>query len=212
MTAGLELLQWALILGIGAFGVGLLYLIIDLQRRLGPDSGALVPSDGLAIGAEVPDFKVEDRRSGEPVRMADYAGQRVIVAFLSPGCRPCRELVPDLNRFAQRHGDTPVVVVAMDGVGADYERELSERITVVGDARKELQRAFEVNRTPLVYLVDEERRVANRTVSNSLVDLEDTLDGFGRRQGNAAWVPEATPGRASRDGDSDARADSGSDT
>jgi hypothetical protein len=31
--------------------------------------------------------------------------------------------------------------------------------------------------------------VANKTISNSLMDLEATIEGLGRPQGSAAWVP-----------------------
>lgn len=209
MTVWLEVLQWTSIVVLGVFVAGLLYLNTDLQRRLGPDSGALIPKDGLAIGDDAPDFTAENKRTRQRVSLSDYGGQRVVVAFLSPACRPCRELVPNLNRFASDQRDTPVVVVAMDGTGADYASELSERIVVVGDAGKEIQRAFAVDRTPLVYLLDEERRVANRTVSNSLIDLEDTLNGLGRQQGNAAWVPEVGPGHVSQDADAKTWADNG---
>ena len=132
-----------------------------------------------------------------------------MLAFLSPACRPCRELVPDLNRLARDQRDTPVVVVAMDGTGADYASELSKRVVVVGDAEKEIQEAYAVGRTPLVYLLDEDRTVVNRTVSNSLIDLEDTLDGLGRPQGNATWVPEAGTVGSSPDGEAEKRAEVG---
>ena len=209
MIFWLEVLQWAAIVVIGILVAGLLYLVTDLQRRLGPDFGAMVPNDGLAVGAAAPDFTAEDKRTGRRVSLSDYVGQRVVVAFLSPACQPCRELVPDLNRFVRDQRDTPVVVVAMEGAGADYARDLSKRIAVVGDAEKEIQQAFEVGRTPLVYLLDEERKVVNRTVSNSLINLEDTLDGLGRPQGSAAWVPEGARGEPSPDGEDETRAEVG---
>jgi hypothetical protein len=98
-------------------------------------------------------------------------------------------LVPDLNRLAREHEDTSVIVVELKGVGTDYAQELIERIAVVSDPDGALQRAYEVQRTPLVYVLDEERKVANRTVSNSFLNLHDTVAGVVRPQGSAAWVP-----------------------
>ena len=50
MIVWLEVLQRAAIVLIGILVVGVLYLVTDIQRRLGPDYGATVPKDGLPIG------------------------------------------------------------------------------------------------------------------------------------------------------------------
>lgn len=194
-----ELLQWAAIIGVAFMLAGVLYLLADIRRRLGPDYGAQVPNNGLAVGATAPDFSTHDRRTGRSMSLSDYHEQRMIVAFLSPRCEPCKALLPHLNRLATSRPDLPVVVVATDGAGVEYAREFSDCFAVVDDAKKEIQQAFEVAWTPLVYLLDEERRVVNRTISNSLIDREDTLDGKGRAQ-STAWVPtESIRGRPSTD-------------
>jgi thiol-disulfide isomerase/thioredoxin len=140
---------------LAVFIAGLLYTIIDHERRLGPDLGAVVPNDGLAVGATAPDFSGVDLRSGQPVHLADYAGRRTVVAFVAPNFPPCQELVMDLNRLARDRREIGVLVVAIDGAGVDYARKFSERMAVLGDVDRQIQRAFEVNRTPLVFLLDE---------------------------------------------------------
>jgi thiol-disulfide isomerase/thioredoxin len=186
-----EVLQWAVLLLILFMGVGLLIMVAHMQRRLGPDQGAPIPERGLAAGVLAPDFVAEDERTGQRVAVSDYVGRRLLVAFMSPGCAPCKELLPSLNRFARNRRDVPVIVVASEGAGAEYAREFAEPIAVVGDPDKAIERAYDVGWTPLVYLLDGERRVLNRTISNSLIDLEDTLDGKGRPQ-SAAWVATAS--------------------
>ncbi len=62
------------------------------------------------------------------------------------------------------------------------------------DEKKALQEAFQVRRTPLVYLINEAGQVAMRSVANDLIDLEDTLNGIGRRQGGAPWLPAGEQG------------------
>lgn len=198
-----EVLQWAVLLLLVFMVAGLLIMLADVQRRLGPDQGAPIPKSGLAVGALAPDFVAEDKRTGQRVAASDYVGRRLLVAFMSPGCEPCGELLPSLNRFARDRRDVPVIVVAADGTGAEYAREFAEPIAVIGDTNKAIERAYDVGWTPLVYLLDEERKVLNRTVSNSLIDLEDTLDGKGRPQ-SAAWVPTASvDGAASPNGEAE---------
>lgn len=92
----MEAAQWAAIMLIAVLASGVLYLVADLHRRLGPDQGAMVPNDGLTVGVAAPDFAAEDMRTGQPVHLSDFAGRRVVMAFVASNCPPCRKLVPDL--------------------------------------------------------------------------------------------------------------------
>ena len=189
-----EVLQWAVLLTVGAMMVGLVYLVADLNRRLGPDRGPLIPDDGLEIETVAPPLVALEKRTGQTVQLADHAGQMAVVAFLSSTCNPCVELVPHLNRLAKALPEVPFIVVTTDADGFDYSAELIEQVLVVGDPESELQKAYEVERTPLVYGIDAEGKVAMRSIANDLLDLEDTLDGIGWPQGGSPWVQvEETP-------------------
>ena len=184
-----EVLQWIAIMTVGVLASGILYLITDIQRRLGPDTGAPVPHDGLEKGLLAPPFTTMSKRDGRSVSLADFGQTQLMITFLSPKCRPCAELVPALNEVARKYRDVSVLVVATSGTGTDYGRELTKQVTVLDDPGGHIQQAYDVNRTPLTYILDEERKVANRTVSNTLLDLEDTLAGLGRPVGSSSWGP-----------------------
>ncbi len=184
-----EVAQWAVILLTAAMVAGLVYLTADIRRRLGPDQGPLVPNDGLDIGEQAPVIAGADARSGESRVWSPIPGQSAVVAFLSPTCAPCVDLVPHLNRLARSRRDVPVVVVVLPGKGADYGETLDALIAVLRDADGRAQRDYMVSRTPLVFAIAPGGFVAMRTVSNDLIGLEDTLDGFGEPQGNRPWVP-----------------------
>ena len=79
-----EVAQWVVILLTAAMVAGLVYLTADIRRRLGPDQGPLVPSDGLGIGEQAPTIEGTDTRSGEPRVWSPVPGQAAVVAFLSP--------------------------------------------------------------------------------------------------------------------------------
>ena len=194
MVAWLETAQWLVLLGMAVMGAGILYLLADINRRLGPDLGAVVPNDGLAIGSVAPAFEAPDLRTAQPVRLASHAGRPAVVAFLSPLCGACLDLVPHLNRLAEDRREVPIIVVALSGDGVDYRPVLSPGIALVGDDGGALQRGFDVRRTPLVFLVDVDGKVRMRTVSSNLVNLEDTLAAIGRPQGSARWVPDGAGG------------------
>jgi hypothetical protein len=184
-----EVGQWVLLLGVAALMTGVIYLLAGIQRRLGPEVGALIPNDGLPLGEPAPDLAGTDRRTGRAVDLTALRGRAAVVVFLSPSCKACIDMVPALNRLAETR-PAAVVVVAADGGGARYSEVLSRRVRLVGDADRALERAWAVRWTPMVYLVDAAGTIAMRSVSNTLLDLEDTLDGIGYEQGGHAWLPE----------------------
>lgn len=188
MTAMLEAVQWLALLGMALVITGMLHRQGLHERLLAPFAGPLVPRSGLELDSVAPEFSAVDRRTQRTVRLSDYAGRRLLIGFLSPGCGPCVQLVAPLNQFAQDHPDVPVLIIAQDGHGVDYAEELSERITVLEDHDRVVQKAYDAMQAPLIFLVNGEGRVANRTISNDLTDLEATLEGLGRPQGTATWV------------------------
>ena len=101
---------------------GMLNLIGDLSRRLGPDQGVLVPTDGLEIGVVAPPLRATELRTKKLVDLADFTGQPAVVAFLSPTCGPCKQLAPDLERVANDRNGVPFIVVAGSGTGVDYTK------------------------------------------------------------------------------------------
>ena len=118
-----------------------------------------------------------------------FAGRPVVVAFLSPGCTQCVQLVRHLNRMATVRQDVPCIVVVTGTGASEFAATLGERLLVVSDEQAKLQKAYAVEWVPTIYLIDDEGKVAMRSIANDLLDLEDTIDGIGRRQGNAPFVP-----------------------
>jgi peroxiredoxin len=188
----LEIVQYVWLIVLLVLGLGNSYVLARIHQRLGPDRGALTPNDGLAVGVDAPEIAARDVRSGEEVRLSSLRGQRVVLVFLSAACETCIDLVPHLNRFAASLKQVPVIAVVEEGRSIDYRRELDRSIRVVASSDA-LTEAYDVRRAPLMYVVDEEGRITQRSVSNVRVDLEDTFDGFVREQGAAAWVPVEPP-------------------
>ena len=179
----------AAVVVIGLMVIGLFALIADINRRLGPDRGPLVPDEGLEAGTDAPEFAAAEARSGASVRLSDFRGRHVVVAFLSPSCGPCVRLAPEIDRLARLRHDMPIVVVATRGPGFDFAREMSTAIRVVLDPDHTIETAFQVRWKPTVYVIDPEQKVALRTISNTLTDLEDMLDGIAHAQGGAPMLP-----------------------
>jgi thiol-disulfide isomerase/thioredoxin len=185
-----ELLQWLVLLALGALLTGLVYLVADINRRLGPDYGPLVPNDGLEIGDAVPDLNATDLRSTEFVDLSKRVSRTAVVVFVSPTCQPCASLVPHLNRLARSRRDVSFFAVVLEGSGFDYSAALHDSIALVSDEGGGLSRVWQVERTPLTYVVDAEGLIAMRSIANDFIDLEDALAGYGRPQGSLQWIPQ----------------------
>ncbi|MEM1206851.1 MAG: TlpA disulfide reductase family protein [Acidobacteriota bacterium] len=52
---------------------------------------------------------------GETVRLEELRGQTVVLNFWATWCPPCRLEIPSFSKFARKHGDVPVLGIAVDG-------------------------------------------------------------------------------------------------
>jgi peroxiredoxin/outer membrane lipoprotein-sorting protein len=73
----------------------------------------VAPRPLLAVGAEAPDFPVEDA-DGKPVHLADFRGKVVLLKFFATWCWTCKESLPGTNALAGKYVNQDVVVLAVD--------------------------------------------------------------------------------------------------
>jgi peroxiredoxin/outer membrane lipoprotein-sorting protein len=74
---------------------------------------AVAPQPLLAVGADAPDFQVEDA-NGKPVRLTDFRGKVVLVKFFATWCWTCKQSLPSSDALAGKYADKDVVVLAVD--------------------------------------------------------------------------------------------------
>ncbi|TNE90434.1 MAG: TlpA family protein disulfide reductase [Deltaproteobacteria bacterium] len=102
-----------------------------------------------------PDFTLLDLH-GEPVNLADYRGQTVVVNFWATWCGPCRMEAPSFSAFAEAHPDVPVLGVVADGPPAKVRATAKDiGITypvLLGD--RETLAAYEVSAFPTTVVVN----------------------------------------------------------
>lgn len=161
---------------VALLSAALAWVVAD--RLIGDDDGASggeAPTATLAPARSVPDVTFE-RFDGTPVRLADYAGQPVVLNFWGSWCVPCVEEMPDLQRVHEALGDQ----VAFLGVNVRDSPEAAnamvERTGVTYDLARDpdgdLGRALEVVSWPTTFLIDAEGTVVDavhRAVSAELL-------------------------------------------
>lgn len=119
----------------------------------------------IAVGEPVPDGELAVLGGSGEGSIADYHGEWVLVNLWASWCDPCREEVPELERFARRYRDRDVRVLGIN-VQDNSEDALAflrefgptyPQLRSVGDERSE---AFGSTGVPENFLVDPEGRLA----------------------------------------------------
>lgn len=79
------------------------------------------PTDSSATqeGEMAPDFTLETL-SGEEVQLSDYFGKKVILNFWATHCPPCREEMPEMQRFYDKYSDE-VEILAVNLTGTEVK-------------------------------------------------------------------------------------------
>jgi peroxiredoxin len=115
-------------------------------------------ANALDAGAKMPEIGLKDL-SGKQVDVASLAGKVVIIDFWATWCAPCREELPELEKFYKKYGGKGLAIV---GVSVDKEpdniksflEKLKVTFPVVHDAGHAVSGKYGPPRMPSSYIVD----------------------------------------------------------
>jgi peroxiredoxin/uncharacterized membrane protein YphA (DoxX/SURF4 family) len=110
------------------------------QPRTTP-AGPVARGIGLPIGTPAPEFELPDltgaKRSLQSLR---EPGKNVLLIFLSPFCKPCQAMLPNLVRWMREIEQPPEIILISRGAATDNLAKLND----FEPSRILLQRGFEV--------------------------------------------------------------------
>ena len=161
---------WLLVLGLAFLLLGALRALDLLRWRL-DQLEATTPSrlgrSGLKPGKKAPAFTLPAVTGGE-ISLRDFAGHKVLLVFMQPGCGPCHAVTPELNR-RQDAGEVQVVVVQNGDVETvrEWADEHLPRFPVAIQDRLSLSRRYEAFATPFAFLIDERGVIASRGIAGT---------------------------------------------
>lgn len=102
---------------------------------------------------------------GTTVKLEEAVGTRMIVLnFFATWCGPCKEEIPELNRFAQAHKDDPLLLIGVDvgeqrDVVQAFVKQLSVEFPVALDKDEDVSDHFDVESFPTTVVIGVSGRV-----------------------------------------------------
>lgn len=139
---------------------------------------------GLEPGVRIPAFEGYDEK-GHRFDQTNLFGRRSLVVFLSPDCKPCRDLASHLAA-AEEVGAEVIAVVSDSPEGRAFAAQLT--VPVVYQADHEVSRAFGTNATPHAFAIDQRGVVVGAGTANDargLLDIGANLIGRGEASDSA---------------------------
>lgn len=176
------MLEMVLILALVVLGVVLLGYLIKLTdqqneivRRLGllefatgdidpvsrDDAGD--PSDGLPIGAPLPEFAIPDL-DGKIVHFDHLLSGRkpFLFLFVGPECSPCEELIPEIKEWEAQLSDKLKFVFISHGQVAANKIKFGDRSrTVLVEPKRDFAESVNAKWTPTALFVDSDGNIAS---------------------------------------------------
>jgi peroxiredoxin len=151
-------------------GQEVLQLARDLaagRRRLPgqrPLTDSRIERHGLRAGTPAPAFELPDL-NGNPLALAAFRGQRVLLVFSDPNCGPCTALAPELTRFHRGHHDHDLAVLMVSRGDVETNRgkaqQLGLNFPIVIQPGWRISKDYGIFATPVAFLVDEQGTLAS---------------------------------------------------
>jgi methylamine dehydrogenase accessory protein MauD len=176
---------WLAVLVLGFLLLGALRALGLLQwqlEQLQATTPSRVGRNGLPVGKKAPSFSLPSI-NGKEIALADFAGRKVLLVFTQSGCSPCKAIVPELNRLAERATHQVLVVNNADlEKTRAWAREAGARFLVLAQEKYAISKRFEAYATPFAFLIDEQGIITSKGIAGSKQHLNFVLSGAGTKE------------------------------
>ena len=129
--------------------------------------------------SDAPSIEGTDLITGERLSLAQFEGKPVIVNFWASWCKPCKEELPALQEFADRHPEAQVLGVNFQDSETDarlLQAEIGFDFPSVADPRGDFGVDYAIPGMPTTFFLDAKHRVAGRLAGGA--DLEQFEQGL----------------------------------
>jgi len=158
-----------------------------------------VQRDGLPVGEIAPPIRgVTAER--EAFELIPQSGQLYLLAFVSPTCGPCAEILPAIHQVAREINEVKVVLV-VDG-SRERAVQLIERfhpptaVTCLAEGDTGIYRSYLVRATPFAFMIGKDGLIRSKGLCNTTSRLRQLLSSVGKEVSRDAL--ESAPENASQ--------------
>ena len=135
---------------------------------------------GLAVGNVAPDFEL-NTVDGKSLSLSDLRGKKVILNFWATWCPPCRDEMPEMQKFYEEHHKN-VEIVAVNLTSQDsinkikpFIQEYGLTFPIVLDENGEVLKLYEIEPIPTSYIIDSKGIIRHKFIGpmtfNQMVEL-----------------------------------------
>jgi peroxiredoxin len=123
---------------------------------------------GLTAGTPAPPFRLP-RLDGGELALEELRGRKVLLVFSDPGCGPCNQLAPRMERLYRKRPKAQVLMVSRGSAEANRAKVLEYGLSfpIVLQRHWEISRAYGMFATPIGYLIDEHGVIAANVVEGA---------------------------------------------
>jgi peroxiredoxin len=138
-----------------------------------------IDSYGVEVTDRVPEYEAVNL-SGEPVSLADYRGDVVLLNVWATWCGPCRVEMPSIQALYDRFRDRGFTVLAVSvDAGPNHRQKVVDfleeeelELPVLLDPEGRIMRALRTVGVPETFVLDREGRIAKRLIGATNWDSE----------------------------------------
>ncbi|WP_042353534.1 redoxin domain-containing protein [Bacillus rubiinfantis] len=134
---------------------------------------ASATKEGLTIGDKAPDFELKTL-TGETVKLSDLKGKKVMLNFWATWCGPCKEEMPDMEKFSKSAPqDLKILAVNIDPQldVQGFVDEYKLTFPVLLDTEDTVNGIYQIISIPTTYFISSDGLVQNKYVGT--MKLED---------------------------------------
>lgn len=154
--------------------IGSIFVFLLFQLMF---AGSVIAEEkvGLEIGNEAPDFELETL-DGEKVKLSDYRGHPVMLNFWATWCPPCKDEIPDMQKFYE---DNDVVVLAVNLTDTEMSEKTVQKFAdefgitfpVALDVDSEASLLYRINPIPTSYMINADGIIIHKQYGAMTYDM-----------------------------------------
>lgn len=105
--------------------------------------------------------------TGERVSLSSLKGKPVILNFWATWCPPCREEIPELNKFYEKYKDRVIILgIEIGEPKAEVERFLRDQnilypVILDSEQKSSISNLYRISLVPTTFIVDEQGKILN---------------------------------------------------